>query len=57
MVTEEASPSSPSVKFTPFTVPMTTIKISGMVRIPKSSSCPGIKGIFMVRGTSVNFTR
>jgi len=38
IVTEEASPSRPSVKFTPFTVPITTKNNSGTVKIPAFNS-------------------
>ena len=40
-VTEEARPSRPSVKFTPFTVPMTTIYRKGTASQPRSRYSAG----------------
>ena len=54
-VTQLASPSTPSVKLVPFTV-ATAMKTSAAVfRIPRSITCPGMKGIFMVRGMECTF--
>ena len=51
-VTLPASPSSPSVKLVPFTVPITTKNRIGIFQMPKSSTLPGRNGIFMVSSTS-----
>ena len=53
IVTLLASPSSPSVKLVPFTVPMITKKRIGMFRKPKSSILSGKKGIFMARSICI----
>ena len=55
-VTLEARPSRPSVKFTPFTVPITTMNISGIASQPISQYFPPENGIIIASETSVNLT-
>ena len=55
-VTLDARPSSPSVKFTPFTVPITTKNINGIASHPMFRYLPPLKGISIVSGTPANFT-
>ena len=55
-VTLDARPSSPSVKFTPYTVPITTKNIYGIASHPMFRYLPPLKGISIVSGTPANFT-
>ena len=52
MVTLDARPSRPSVKFVPLTVPMTARYSTGNAPQPRSKYFPPENGISMVSGTS-----
>ena len=55
-VTLEARPSRPSVKFTPFTVPITAKNSTGIASHPRFRKCPLQNGILIVREISVYLT-
>ena len=54
-VTLEARPSRPSVKFTPFTVPITAMNMTGTASQPIFRYFPPENGSSIARDTSVNF--
>ena len=56
IVTLDANPSSPSVKFVPFTVPTTAKNRTGIASHPRSKYFPPENGISMVSATPEYFT-
>ena len=52
MVTEEQSPSSPSVKLTPLSVPSTTRNTKGTNKAPSGNMSP--VSVFPVKGTRIS---